>query len=276
MKKLFLLIILCSSIQFVSHAQKIFNSNTFKIDNFVCVQNHSNQFNKSVSYYSELWGGKRIAKENNNALGKCNRYFASDEVPAMVLCGGIVVYTEEIEFEINNLNINTLGNQAHITFDASSRINDKIQFQLIKIVNQNETLLASYTCDLANVSQSFSYIDNPINQLNDANYFLRANHMTAGVRYEQPLILPSLRGIANANIPSSFKLFPSVTTGKIFTEYSNDYKGTNYHIYDMNGKILMNGILNEFQTEINVSQLPQGNYLFTMSGKTETYKFIKQ
>ena len=65
MKKIIVILIACCSFQITAFAQKIFHANTFKINDFVCVQSHSNQFNKSVCYYSELWGGKRIAKENN-------------------------------------------------------------------------------------------------------------------------------------------------------------------------------------------------------------------
>ncbi len=79
------------------------------------------------------------------------------------------------------------------------------------------------------------------------------------------------------NNENLIRLYPNPTESVINIDYGNT-KQTDYEIIDTNGKLLMTGVLNPNQNQINAESLRKGLYLiiFKDNNKIFTQKFIKQ
>jgi hypothetical protein len=75
---------------------------------------------------------------------------------------------------------------------------------------------------------------------------------------------------------SNTEFFPNPTSGTITIDIKNNM-GTRVSISDISGRILMEIYLNQPVNTINLNHLPDGIYLFSLTGKSEliTRKIIK-
>lgn len=93
-------------------------------------------------------------------------------------------------------------------------------------------------------------------------------HITIG-----PNSLPSMSD--NRNV----KLFPNPATHQLYISFLQQETGKQYEIYDINGRIIHQGILGEGQSFVNVEHLSAGMYglhLFTSKGNRYYLPFIRQ
>jgi ligand-binding sensor domain-containing protein len=75
----------------------------------------------------------------------------------------------------------------------------------------------------------------------------------------------------------SNNIFPNPTTSKISVKSNSEFIGKKFMIYDQLGKEVKSGIITSENTEIDLSNLTQGMYLFKIDADmTESFKIIKQ
>ena len=87
------------------------------------------------------------------------------------------------------------------------------------------------------------------------------------IRYGEP---NPQEGIDNVNV-STCHIYPNPTQDMLIIDGSNADKAL---IFDLNGRLLLTTPLYGEKATINVTALPQGDYILLLS--TQTFKFIKQ
>jgi hypothetical protein len=75
----------------------------------------------------------------------------------------------------------------------------------------------------------------------------------------------------------SINISPNPTSSKITVKSSLTLIGEKFTIYDQQGKVVKSGIITAEETEIDLSNLSEGVYLFKAGAEMlETFKIIKQ
>ena len=75
----------------------------------------------------------------------------------------------------------------------------------------------------------------------------------------------------------NYSISPNPTTSKITVKSSLALIGKEFTIYDQLGKEVMSGIINSEETEIDLSNISEGVYLFKAGTEMqETFRIIKQ
>ena len=87
------------------------------------------------------------------------------------------------------------------------------------------------------------------------------------IRYGEPTEVTS---IDNVNV-STCRIYPNPTQDMLIIDNSDADKA---FIFDLNGRLLQTTLLYGEKATINVTALPQGDYILLLN--TQTFKFIKQ
>jgi hypothetical protein len=75
----------------------------------------------------------------------------------------------------------------------------------------------------------------------------------------------------------SFKLFPNPTASAFTINTIEKYVGAEYEIYNLFGRLIMNGHLSYWMSEVDVSRLIGGVYFFSLpSVSKKMVKFVKE
>lgn len=87
-------------------------------------------------------------------------------------------------------------------------------------------------------------------------------------------------GIKETTLNISLTAFPNPTTDNLTLQISDfNNEKLSYHLYDMQGKMLIRGQLTAKQTQINISSLPNGTYFINVvnqeNKKVQSFKIIK-
>lgn len=78
-------------------------------------------------------------------------------------------------------------------------------------------------------------------------------------------------------VPNILSLSPNPSTSKITVKSSLEFIGKEFIIYDQLGKVVKSGIITSEETEIDLSNLTEGMYLFKVGAEMqESFKIIKQ
>jgi hypothetical protein len=88
------------------------------------------------------------------------------------------------------------------------------------------------------------------------------------IRYGEPNQPTSLNDVQSA---TTCRVYPNPTQDKLVIENA---EGEKVYIFDINGHLLQTANLQNGNATLNVSPLPQGEYLLLLN--TQTVKFIKQ
>ena len=88
------------------------------------------------------------------------------------------------------------------------------------------------------------------------------------IRYGEPKELTGIDDVQSATI---CRVYPNPTQDKLVIENA---EGEKVYIFDINGRLLQTANLQDGNATLNVSPLPQGEYLLLLN--TLTVKFIKQ
>jgi len=76
---------------------------------------------------------------------------------------------------------------------------------------------------------------------------------------------------------NSLTLSPNPTSSKITVKSSLALIGKEFNIYDQQGKVVKSGVITSEETEIDLSNISEGVYLFKAGAEMqETFKIIKQ
>jgi hypothetical protein len=86
--------------------------------------------------------------------------------------------------------------------------------------------------------------------------------------------------LSTTNSPSTniLQVFPNPAQDVLYIHRSSAPANATYTVRDVSGKVLMQGLLNSTQSQINVGHLPSGMYLLRVTGlgSHKTVKFIKE
>ena len=101
---------------------------------------------------------------------------------------------------------------------------------------------------------------------------------TEGV--QQPYEIYIMIGIEEVVSDPGCIIFPNPTTGNVSLRFfQNNFKDFNYSLYDLNGKSLRKGTIDEASVIISMEDLLPDTYFLVLSEKDQavkTYKIIKQ
>ena len=88
------------------------------------------------------------------------------------------------------------------------------------------------------------------------------------IRYGEP---NDVMGIDDVQATTTCRIYPNPTMDRLIIENANCEKA---YIFDLNGRLLQTTSIEGEHTSINVTSLPQGDYLLLLNN--QTIKFIKQ
>lgn len=88
------------------------------------------------------------------------------------------------------------------------------------------------------------------------------------IRYGEP---NESTGIEDVQSATTCRVYPNPTMDRLIIENANSEK---VYIFDLNGRLLLTTPIDGERTSINVTSLPQGDYLLLLDN--QTIKFIKQ
>ena len=88
------------------------------------------------------------------------------------------------------------------------------------------------------------------------------------IRYGEP---NDATGIDGVQVTTTCRVYPNPTMDRLIIDNANCEK---VYIFDLNGRLLRTTPINGERTSINVTSLPQGDYLLLLNN--QTIKFIKQ
>lgn len=88
------------------------------------------------------------------------------------------------------------------------------------------------------------------------------------IRYSEPTIATSMDDVQSA---ATCRVYPNPTQDMLIIDNSNCEKA---YIFDLNGRLLQTASISGEHASINVTSLPQGDYLLLLNN--QTVKFIKQ
>jgi len=88
------------------------------------------------------------------------------------------------------------------------------------------------------------------------------------IRYGEP---NDVMGIDDVQTTITCRVYPNPTMDRLIIDNANCDKA---HIFDLNGHLLLITPINSEYTYVNVTSLPQGDYLLLLNN--QTIKFIKQ
>ena len=88
------------------------------------------------------------------------------------------------------------------------------------------------------------------------------------IRYGEP---NDATGISDVQTTTTCRVYPNPTMDRLIIDNANCEK---VYIFDLNGRLLRTTPINGERTSINVTSLPQGDYLLLLNN--QTIKFIKQ
>jgi hypothetical protein len=192
--------------------------------------------------------------------------------------------------EFNNSNILKNFNLGFIKLLNNSAPNwDEVDLSMIQvelgcagfqIENDFSCVLLNNNCYL-NWQQLICQDDNPSNgltcvQIENPGYALNSWPGLSGVNCSVQCN-SCAAGINNQEVNIVISLSPNPTTSKITVKASLALIGKEFTIYDQLGKAVKSGVITAEETEIDLSNLSEGVYLFKAGAEMqETFKIIKQ
>jgi len=86
----------------------------------------------------------------------------------------------------------------------------------------------------------------------------------------------STTGTDNLNSSAEIKIFPNPTNGQLIIMADSKFIGTQYVIYELNGKAILTGELTDINTFIELRDLPEGIYYLSAGDNIkQTFKVLK-
>lgn len=114
-----------------------------------------------------------------------------------------------------------------------------------------------------------------VDKMHQVPDFSWAGYKNGGVMLPDVTAVDTLTALEGDNPPQIQQAINAVSAHWL-REFSGFEKEKLYRIYSMYGKTLASGILNSLSTQIDISHLSPGVYLFEIQNKNVRLKFIKQ
>lgn len=157
------------------------------------------------------------------------------------------------------------GNKRRLDFDFSTRA------QIEAIATRN-ALDYYITNESTSVSVMDDYIDiPPVLQHLDLREYLLPYLSRFGVT-DNPDAVPSLQ-----NQKTDIRIYPNPVRDKIYIDYTQDFAGAVYEIYNLRGRKVAEGILNDKVISLGNRNMPAGQYVLSVwkNGILKNFSFIK-
>lgn len=157
------------------------------------------------------------------------------------------------------------GNKRRLDFDFSTRA------QIEAIATRN-ALDYYITNESTSVPVMDDYIDiPPVLQHLDLREYLLPYLSRFGVT-DNPDAVPSLQ-----NQKTDIRIYPNPVRDKIYIDYTQDFAGAAYEIYNLRGRKVAEGILNDKTISLGNRNMPAGQYVLSVwkNGILKNFSFIK-
>jgi hypothetical protein len=83
-------------------------------------------------------------------------------------------------------------------------------------------------------------------------------------------------GLDENQFNTSVKLYPNPTNGVVLLQVSNELAGSNFELVDAVGKVVLHGVIQTEQSQLDLSVLQNGMYLFRLQNDSRSIRIIKQ
>lgn len=136
---------------------------------------------------------------------------------------------------------------------------------------QNNTVAAGGDAAGSSGSVSFS-----VGQIDYTNVSTANGSISQGVQQPYEILIVSAEEIKGLAL--SLKVFPNPTSNIITLSADNVSEEMNYQVFDVQGKVIFNGIINNAETLFDFTELAQGSYLLKVSKnhrEIQVFKIIK-
>ena len=83
-------------------------------------------------------------------------------------------------------------------------------------------------------------------------------------------------GLDENQFNTAVKLYPNPTHGVVSLQVSNELTGSNFELVDAVGKVVLNGVIQTEQSQLDLSVLKNGMYLFRLQNDSRFIRIMKQ
>jgi hypothetical protein len=177
-------------------------------------------------------------------------------------------FMDSKEFIAQKINLEIVGGAVNITWDAITSIGANIEYQIMKNTNnQPYSLVKSFHGIEGEASINYRFNDA---YTSSANYILVIQKGGKKIRYKSNPIKDNTP-VFDVNV------YPTVCNNNLFVDVKTLENTVNYIIADINGKILMEGLLSNLYNQLDIQRLSKGNYIvkITQDYNTKSFKIIK-
>lgn len=222
-----------------------------------------------LTAYSDISGGRRLGQYQTSAEGSFSIQETSSNKPAFFINqrtinnpnGSNIVFPINYEFEVENIIIEKQENEVTYTWDALTINPQQISFHLVKCNLANQQCETIQIMDASNSSEMINY---------SASIPFETN-MAYSLQVYKNSILMLYQSDPVQYTETSNKGFTSVCQNTLTLESSALLDNQLYSILNLNGQIIAKGRLENNVKTIDVSNIPQGNYILLLNSKSHVF-----
>ena len=254
---------------------KHFNAVTFQVENSCYVRLQDFEKNTAVRFYSSVSGGKRIASKITNEFGNLATRFEDTNMPAFLLSKKQIsedstqifsLHFDEKEFIVKDLLFHQNASSIQLNFSSISSEKDFVTCK-VHFVDAlgNRNLLGSY--DLSDDWANYA-LELPIEKQHQQ--IQMSIYTNKDLRYRTVL--------EDENQKKNFEIYPTLSTSSVHLDVYSTPKNTSYYITSIKGETVLKGSINNWYNTLDVSNLPNGNYIVSVDFngvRSRGKKFIK-
>jgi len=142
-------------------------------------------------------------------------------------------------------------------------------FWFCNVYAQNNTITTG--ADVANTNGSISYSIGQINYISSVN---ASTFINQGL--QQPYEIVTLSGNEIKDINISAQVYPNPTVNNIIISIQNyNYEKLTYKLFDIRGREIVNGIISNSETIVNMQPFASATYVLKISKKNKEIKSFK-
>ena len=146
---------------------------------------------------------------------------------------------------------------------------------LLPLISQAQESVTSAGGDANSVEGSIAY---SVGQVNYVSFTKIGAQLNEGIQNPFEIVVV---GLENANLDLNLSVFPNPTVGELnltLNEFSQE--NYSYFLYDIEGKLIAQGLITESQTSIDFTSLNSATYLLKVSNNknqiSSSFQIIKK
>ena len=142
---------------------------------------------------------------------------------------------------------------------------------------QAQQIHASVNTSGGNASDTGGSVSYSVGQVFNTTAFGTNGSVSEGV--QQPFEISVLSGVDITGIDLYYAVYPNPTSGKLTLKLdastTTNIQSMSYQLYDVNGKMLRNDRLKEFETSIDMSDFVSATYFLKVTNINKEVKLFK-